>query len=314
MVLFAATDLDLFTAVAHGSATLPDLVARTGAASEPLRLLLESCVAEGLLTRDGSRYANTPATDTFLVKGRPAYAAHGLKYAEDLYEPWGQLAALVRTGKPTMPPGTILGTDKAKTRAFVLAMHERARGMSAVLPHGADFSGRKRLLDVGGGPGTYSVALVQQTPGLRSTVLDLPGVLEVTRELIDQQGFADRIDLRPGNYLTEDFGAGYDAALLSGMMHRETEDGCRLLLRKTYEALDPGGLVVVSDVFFDDDSKSTPPFAMSFALNMMLTSEHGSAHAKTEMVRWFEESGFTRVTTRALPPPNPHVLVVGFKP
>ena len=58
--------------------------------------------------------------------------------------------------------------------------------MSAVLPHGADFSGRRRLLDVGGGPGTYSIALVQQTPGLTSTVLDLPGVLEVTREIVEQ--------------------------------------------------------------------------------------------------------------------------------
>ena len=72
------------------------------------------------------------------------------------------------------------------------------------------------------------------------------------------------------------------------MMHREREDGCRLLLRKSFDALEPGGLVVVSDVFFDDDAKNSPPFAMSFALNMMLTSDHGSAHAKTEMARWID--------------------------
>jgi hypothetical protein len=314
MMLFAATELDVFTALGGGSRTLEELVSATSAQPEPLRMLLEGCVAEGLLTVADGRYANTPVTDTFLVKNRPAYGGHGLKYAEDLYEPWGRLAQMVRTGRPAIDPETILGTDKAKTRAFVLAMHERARGMSAVLPHGADFSGRTRLLDVGGGPATYSMALVEQTPGLTSTVLDLPGVLEVTKELVAQHGFSDRIQLRPGNYLTEPFGSGYDSVLLSGMMHRESADGCRLLLRKAFEALDPGGFAVVSDVFFTDDNKNTPPFAIHFALNMMLTSDEGSAHAKTEMARWMTEAGFNNVQIKDLPPPNPHSLVTGAKP
>jgi cyclopropane fatty-acyl-phospholipid synthase-like methyltransferase len=227
---------------------------------------------------------------------------------------WERLAVLVRTGRPVIDPESILGDQKEKTRAFVLAMHERARGMSAVLPHGVDFSGRRRLLDVGGGPGTYSIALVQRIPGLTSTVLDRPGVLEITREIIADYGCQNRVDLLPGDYLTSPFGSGYDAVLLSGMMHREVPANCRLLLRKSFEALDPGGLVVVSDVFFDTDRKDTPPFAISFALNMMLTSEEGSAHAKTEMAAWMEESGFRGVDQRPLPPPNPHTLIVGTKP
>ena len=162
--------------------------------------------------------------------------------------------------------------------------------------------------------GTYSMALVERVPGLHSTVLDLPGVLEVTRELVDQFGLSGRIDLRPGNYLTSDFGSGFDAVLLSGMMHRETESGCRLLLRKAFDALDPGGLIVVSDVFFEDDRKNSPPFAIYFAINMMLTSHEGSAHAKTEMARWMAEAGFRNVQIKELPPPNPHTLVVGEKP
>ena len=314
MVLFAAVDLEVFTAVAGGARTAATLAAFCGAAPEPMRVLLDFCVAEGLLTCDGLTYSNTPAGDAFLVKGRPAYIAHGLKYAENLYPAWGRLADLIRTGRPAIEPESILGDDKAKTRAFVYAMHERARGMSAVLPHGADFSGRTRLLDVGGGPGTYSMALVQQTPGLRATVLDRPGVLEVTREIIERHGFADRIDLLPGDYLVSPFGSGYDAALLSGMMHRETADGCRLLLGKTFDALVPGGLAVVSDVFYDDDRKNTPPFALSFAINMMLTSDHGSAHAKTEMATWMAECGFTGIQIRDLPRPNPHTLVLGVKP
>lgn len=314
MVLFAATELDVFTQLHGGGGTAEDVARKSGLQVEPTRLLLEACAAEGMVTREGNRYYNTAVADTFLVRSQPTYGGHGLKYAEDLYPAWGRLVDLVRTGKPTMDPDTILGDDPEKTRAFVLAMHERARGLSSVLPHGADFRGRRSLLDVGGGPGTYSMALVQQTPGLRSTVLDLPGVLAVTREIVDSHGMADRITLRPGNYLTSEFGSGFDAVLLSGMMHRETGEHCRLLLRKAFAALDPGGIVVVSDVYFDDDTKTTPPFAVYFALNMMLTSTEGSAHGKTEMARWVEGAGFAQVRVQDLPPPNPHALVIGIKP
>jgi hypothetical protein len=313
MVLFAASELDVFTHISRGHTTVDALAAACGAQREPLRMVLEWCVADGTLTSDGTIYQNTPATLAYLVKEQPAYAGTGLKYAQDLYPAWAELTSLVRTGRPTIDPESILGDDKAKTRAFIYAMHERARGLGSVLPAGVDFSGRRRLLDVGGGPGTYSIALVQKTPGLQSTVMDLPGVLEITKEIVENHGCADRITLLPGNYLTTPFGSGHDAVLMSGMMHREHESECRLLLAKAFEALDSGGLMVVSDVFFDDDRKNTPPFALSFALNMMLTSNHGSAHAKTEMSRWMSDAGFTAIDVRPLPPPNPHTLIVGYK-
>jgi hypothetical protein len=314
MVLFAASELDVFTNISLGHTTAEALASACGAQREPLRMVLEWCVADGTLTSDGTHYQNTPATAAYLVKGQPAYAANGLKYAQDLYPAWGGLTGLVRTGRPSIDPESILGDDKEKTRAFIYAMHERARGLGSVLPAGVDFSGRRRLLDVGGGPGTYSMALVQKTPGLTSTVLDLPGVLAITREIVESHGYSDRISMLPGDYLTTAFGSGFDAILLSGMMHREREAEVRLLLRKSFEALDAGGLIVVSDVFFEDDRKNSPPFALSFALNMMLTSNHGSAHAKTEMQRWMTESGFTRIDLRPLPPPNPHTLIVGYRP
>jgi len=315
-VLFAALELDVFTPLADGPRTAAEVAAAIGGPLQmaPLQMLLDACASQGLLVAEGDRYSNTPVADAFLVKGRPAYSANSFKYVENLYPAWGHLADLVRTGKPPMPAEVMLGNDKAVTRAFVLAMHERARGIGSVLKHFVDLTGRKRLLDVGGGPGTYTVELVRQTPGLTSTVLDVPGVLEVTRELVDASGVADRITLMPGDYLTSPFGTGFDVALLSGMMHRETPANCQLLLRKAFAAMEPGGLVMVSDVFFDDASKRTPPFAVHFALNMMLTSDDGSAHAMTEMADWMREAGFVDVVTQALPKPNPHTILTGTRP
>jgi predicted O-methyltransferase YrrM len=314
MVLFAASELNIFTLLGSGPRTAHDVAEAAGGHLEPVRLLLNGCVDAGLLVREADSYRNTSVADAFLVQGRPAYIGHGLKYAEDLYPVWGRLAELTRTNAPVMEPESLLGGDPEKTRAFVLAMHERARGIGAVLPHGVDLTGRTKLLDVGGGRGTYSISLVRHTPGLQSTVLDLPGVLAIAKEIIADNGCADRIATMPGNYLTTPFGDGYDVVLLSGMMHRETPDTCRLLLRKAFAALDSGGLVIVSDVFFDDDERTAPPFATHFALSMMLTAEHGTTHAKTRMAAWMSEAGFGGVEIRNLPKPNPHSLVVGTKP
>jgi hypothetical protein len=312
--LFAAADLGVFTALGDGPKTAVEVAASLGIPhAEPLRLVMEMCATSALLQRDGERYSNTPTTDFFLVRGRPSYIGAGLAYAADLYPAWGTLTALVRSGKATLPPDPILGNDPAKTRHFVLAMHQRAKDIGSVLPLGVDLTGCRRLLDVGGGPGTYSMRLIAKTPGLRSTVLDLPSVLAVTREIVESEGYADRIDLLPANYLTEDFGTGYDAVLLSGMMHRETAANCRMLLRKAVAALNAGGQVIVSDVFFEDDLKVSPPFAVQFALHMMLSSDEGSAHARTEMTAWMTAAGCTGVTARPLPPPNPHTLIVGRK-
>jgi hypothetical protein len=313
-VLFAATELDVFSKLSAGPMTAAEVAKACGAKAEPTRFVLDACVTAGMIERDGEKYKNSPTSEFFLVRGKGPYIGDGLKYAEDLYPAWGRVAELMRTGKPVMPPETILGDDPEKTRAFVLAMHERAKGIGAVLPHGADLTGRKHLIDIGGGPGTYSVGLVRQTPGLRSTILDRPGVLAVTKELVAEQGFSDRVNLRPADYLKDDFGSGYDVALLSGMMHRETPESCQLLLRKAFAALDPGGLVMVSDVFFDDDSKTSPPFATFFAINMMLTAEHGTCHARTEMAAWMKAAGFVNVEIKPLPPPNPHTLLFGTKP
>ena len=314
MILFAATDLGVFTVLADGPLDAAAVARSCGAHPHGTEGLLNACVAERLLERDGDGYRNTPTADTFLVRGRPAFMGDAFKYAEDLYPAWGRLAEFARTNVPPVRAEEMLGQDKARTRHFVRAMHNRARGTAKALPHDVDLRGRRHLLDVGGGPGTYSMILCEQNPGLTATVFDLPGVLEVTREIVDEHGFTARVRLHPGSYLTDDFPGGNDVVLLSGMMHRETPGTCRMLLRKAFAALEPGGLVVVSDVFFDDERHVSPPFAAHFALNMMLTSPHGSAHGKTEMAAWMREAGFRDVQVRDLPAPKLDTNLFGTRP
>jgi hypothetical protein len=71
--------------------------------------------------------------------------------------------------------------------------------------------------------------------------------------------------------------------------------------------------MIAAHVFFDSETKDSPPFATLFALNMMLSSDHGSAHAVPEMSRWMTEAGFSRIDVKPLPPPMPHTILTAVK-
>lgn len=315
MVLLSCNRLRIFEMLSEGPRTAEELARQCGTDPRPTAMLLNAAVAHRLATRDDDgRYDNSAVTNAFLVAGRPAYLGDALKYSQDLYSVWGQLSESVLSGAPPMSPETILGTDVERTRNFVLGMHNRALGIASSLVRELDLTGRRRLLDVGGGPATYSMLLVKSTPSLRATVLDLPPVVEIAQEIIAESGCADRIETVGGDYRVADFGEGHDVILMSGMLHREPPESCRELLAKAFAALEPGGLVVVSDVFFDSDSHDSPAFATLFALTMFLTSEHGGAHAVTEMSDWMAAAGFGELEVSPLPPPMPHTIIIGTKP
>lgn len=309
-VFLTANRLRLFDVLAGGGKSTAEISAELGLEPRQARLFLNACVALGLLElRDGC-YANTAVARAFLVSGSPGYMGNAILYSDHLYGTWGQLEQGLRQAAPVLPPQSYLGGDAERTRAFVYGMHDRALGLARSLVGLVDLTGRRRMLDVGGGPGTYSILLTQRFPGLESDVLELEGVASIAREIVAANGAADRVKLLPGDYHTTPFPGGRDVVLMSGMFHRETEDGCRRLIAKARGCLEPGGLLIVSDVFADAGGAS-PLFATLFGLNMMLTAPDGGIHADADVARWMTEAGFTGLTTRHFPPPMPHRVVVG---
>jgi predicted O-methyltransferase YrrM len=267
----------------------------------------------GFLTEQSGRFENAPVAATFLVSRSPAFMGNVIRYSDQLYSAWGSLEDALRSGKPALPAETYLGDDPARTRGFVMAMHERALGIARVLVNVLDLQGRRRMLDVGGGPGTYSVLLTERFPGLCSEVLELPGVAAVARELVASAGASERVVMRDGDYHSSDFGSGKDVVLMSGMFHRESEATCRGLIERASACLDSGGLLVVSDVFTDEGG-ALPTFAAMFGLNMMLTAPDGGVHADADVMRWMGDCGFRDMRMVPLPPPMPHRVVMGLKP
>lgn len=312
-VFLTANRLRLFDQLAAGPRPLAQIAADLGLEPRAARLFLNACAALGLLQAEGEAYANSPVSQTFLVQGSPAFMGNAVRYSDQLYDTWGRLEQGLRRGEPVLPAESYLGVDPERTRAFVHGMHDRASGIGRSLVGLVDLTGRRRMLDVGGGPGTYSALFARQYPTLRSVVLELEAVARIGREILAGSDAQDRVEFVTGDYHTSDFPAQRDVVLMSGMFHRESAQDCRRLIRKAAECLVPGGLLVVSDVFTDRGGAS-PPFAALFGLNMMLTAPNGGVHADADVADWLGAAGFIRVEIRPFPPPMPHRIVIGARP
>jgi predicted O-methyltransferase YrrM len=310
--LLAANRVGVFRALGGGPMSADAVAAALGLARRPTRLLLKACVGLGLLEEDERGFRNHPASQLFLVPGSEAFLGNALRYADDMWDGWSRLDAVLADGEPSVAPETYTGADEERTRNFVYGMHGRALGVGQALVTLVDLRGRRRLLDVGGGPGTYSALFTRACPELLATVLDLPEVVALAGEILASMRAADRVATLAGDYRTTTFPSGNDVVLMSGMFHRETEATCRELIRRGREALVPGGLLIVADVFTERGG-ATPAFAALFGLNMMLSAPDGGVHADVDVAAWMEEAGLSGIARRPFPPPMPHRVVLGTR-
>jgi ubiquinone/menaquinone biosynthesis C-methylase UbiE len=311
--LFAALEVDLFTAIhrAGGSADAAALADLAGVDARGLRLLLDACVAVGLLIKQGNRYANTAAGKTALVAGAPHDLTRAIRYNRDVYSAWGRLTELVKTGRPVEAPEIHLGEDAGRTRRFVLAMHGRALGIGRSVVPLLDLAGCGRLLDLAGGPGTYAVLLAQAHPSLTCVTVDLPAVSAVATELVREAGLSQRVLCQAGDYHTDDYEAGaFDAVTIFGALHQESPQQIVAILKRARAALKPGGRIFILDMM-TDSTHTHPVFSALFAVNMALTTSNGWVFSDEELKGWLAEAGFDAGETRPAPPPMPHWLVCG---
>ena len=312
-VLFAALDSGVFGALRERpESTVGELAAELSLSERGLRLLLDGCVALGLLVKREERYRNTAAGSEMLVAGGSHDLTQAIRYNQDVYTAWGRLSQLVATGAPVEAPEIHLGEDSERTRRFVLSMYGRAMGIGRAVVPLLDFEGVERLLDVGGGSGAYSILLAQANPKLEATVLDLPAVVAVADELIEQAGVSGRVRTMAGDYHVTEFPSEQDAIIFFGVLHQESAESIAKLMERAYRALRPGGKLFVLDMM-TDATHTYPPFSALFALNMALTTQDGWVFSWDEMEGWMRAAGFGAIELSGVPPPMPHKLMSGRK-
>ena len=304
-VLFAAIDCDVFARVERGEfagATPP----------RGMRLLLDACVAEGLLEKHGEAYLNTQAGRMALVPGAPADLTKAIRYNRDVYPAWGRLAEFAKTGRPVERPETHLGEDAARTKAFAASMFGRAMGIGrGVVPMLGALKGR--ILDLAGGPGAYAILMCQSNPDATCVTVDLPAISAEAEGYVAKSGLAGRIECRAGDYHADEYEAdAYDVVTIFGALHQESPEQIVEILKRAHRALKAGGRLLVLDMM-TDATHTAPKFSALFAVNMALTTENGWVFSDEELKGWMREAGFMPGETRAVPPPMPHWLVEAVK-
>jgi SAM-dependent methyltransferase len=286
-VFLTAAELDLFTLLADGPLSLEEAVAARGADPRGLGILFDALAAMGLLEKSDNRWRTVPALVPFLSSHGERSLLPLALHSVNLWDRWSRLTEVVAGSRPGA------GDRDAWTRSFIGAMHAIAAPQADGLVAAVEPGVARRLLDVGGGPGTYTLAFVRAVPGMHATLLDLPAVIELARGNIGAAGLLDRVDLVAGDLGTDDLPGGHDLAFVSAIIHMLGPDGNTALFRKVHDALVPGGRIVIRDHVMSSD-RTAPRAGALFAVNMLVGTEEGGTFTFEEISSWLVEAGFER--------------------
>ena len=268
--LFAAVEFDLFTHIARGADGMYALERATGIAENRLVTLLTALKSLGLITEHDGRLINAPATARYLVAGTPGDFRDYVRLVNGAfgYESFRHLGAALR-GERIFPDkgfyeGLIYGAGIGGEQ-FSSAQHTGSLGPARLMAKRVQLNGRKRLLDVGGGSGAYTLAFCAANPELSATILDFPQTIDTARRNAEEAGFAARITHLAGSAITTDWPTGHDVILMSYLWSAVGEDDVAVLARRVMDTLPAGGLVLVHD-FMVDNAREGPPFAAWYLL------------------------------------------------
>jgi 2-hydroxy-4-(methylsulfanyl)butanoate S-methyltransferase len=301
--MFAALELDLFTHLAGGPLTCAELSARTGIPGNRLQTLLHAVTALGLTTAERGRYTNAPAAERWLVRGAPEdYGDYfRLQIARQIYPALLHLDAGINgTGLAFETLGGLLA-EPDEARTFTTAQHAASRGPARALAGRLPIRDARRLLDVGGGSGAFSIALCERNPELRCTVLDLPAVVDAGRELRREDGAGPRVEFVAADAMTGGWPGEQDVVLMSYLLSALGDGEVDVVLQRARGSLRPGGLLVVHD-FMLDDLGAGPALAALWFLQYVAYRHDGVSFSAADLRERLRAARFRPTTTEVLVP------------
>lgn len=310
----AASELGIFGGLAHRRECNAEGIAQA-LKLEPgsTTLLLDACVALGLLEKEGDLYRNSPEAETYLVPGAPLDLSLCIRESREAFGCWASLAQFARSGVANGHRATEQDADGAQLTASLLLQHTCVLSTGRPVIRRLDLYGRKRLLEVGGGPGTYSVLISLEFPQLHCRVLERPEVVKIAATLIEQQGASPYVSMVAGDYRNGPLPDGNDVVLLFKILHQEMAGRIPQLLRRAADSLNPGGVVYVMDVM-TDETRTVPAASALFALNLALARREGYVFTHVELQGWMEQAGLRDFAVEALPGRTPQWLARAVKP
>ena len=315
--LLSAIEIGVFTELSRGAEQFDALGGRLGLHPRSSRDFLDALVALGFLTRSGDRYANTPETDLFLDRGKPSYVGGILEMANHrLYPFWGHLTEALRTGMPqnevkTGGPGVFetLYADPARLQQFLAAMTGISHGANMTIARAFPWKDYRTFVDVGTAQGDLAAQIALANPHLQGQAFDLPEVAPIFEAYAQKVGVADRVRFVPGDFFQQPFPAA-DVVLMGHILHDWDLPTKKMLIQKAFDAVPPGGALIVYEAIIDDD-RSKNAFGLLMSLNMLIETPGGFDYTGADCSGWMREAGFS--TMRVEPLVGPDSMVIGIK-
>lgn len=307
-ILGSAAKHGVFNALENDGDDAAGVAKKTGISPRGAQAVLDGLTGLGLLALSNGRYANTPESAAFLLKGKPSYLGGMAEVMAASLTDWATLPAAVKSGSPT-GSSTATVPDNELWRALVPAIATMSLPVARMAAEklGLAKAGAVRWLDVGGGSGVWSAVWLGANKQARGVQLDWPGVNKIAKEYVGGFGVADRFETVDGDFHDADFGAGrYDYAIYGHIAHQESPADNVAIFKKFRKALKPGGTLLVNDFVLEDD-RTGHPFAMMFSSQMLLVSKSGAAWRKSDYRTWLAEAGFSSV--EIMPTPGPATVV-----
>ena len=315
LVLEAAIRHRIFDLLDGGPKTVSEIQKETGASERGLSAIMNVLVGLEFLAKDKQGYFSlTPESATFLVSTKPSFQGGFLRHgSEQLIPKWLHLNKIVKTGEPAAAVNKEeAGGDffqqfvndifpLSYPAAQALSRHYNANAAAPAV----------RVLDLAAGSGVWGIAMAQGSEKVRVTAVDWPEVIPVTRKTVARFGLADRFSYVEGDLLQADFGSGHNLATLGHILHSEGRERSQALLKKTFQALAPGGTISIAEFLVNAD-RTGPLNALFFAVNMLVNTESGDTYSFEEISSWLKAAGFTDARTLDAPGPSP--LVLATKP
>lgn len=262
--------------------TARSLAKEIGADVRATGILLDALTGLGLVIKQNNKYRNSSSASRFLVSGSPYYQGDIIKHGETMWDRWSDLDRVMKTGKPSQ--------RSRDHNAFILGMHNISSLKAKEIISGVGLEGVERALDLGGGPGTYSLEMARR--GAQVTLFDLPETIKIAKKLLARSPKASKnMAFIKGDFLVDDIGKGYDLIFLSQIVHSFSETENISLLRKCRKALNNKGRVVIHE-FPINEQKTDPVSSALFAVNMLVNCEGGRTWSFGDMKEWFLKAKF----------------------
>ncbi|MDA8387417.1 MAG: methyltransferase [Nitrospiraceae bacterium] len=279
--LITANNLDVFRHLKTPK-TARQVASRIKTDARATAILLDAVAALGLLKKTGDRYSNGEVANAFLVPSSAYYQGDIIRHADNLWRSWSRLDDVVRTGNPAPREKTDIGP-------FIMGMHNLAVFKATPVMDAAGLDGVKSALDLGGGPGTYTIEMRKR--GVADvTIFDRPDAVKIARKNLRKHGVSG-VKFLTGDFLTDDIGNGYDLALLSHIMHSNSGEGCLSLLKKVRASLNSKGRAIIHD-FQLEENRTAPLSSALFSVNMLVGTPAGRCYTYSEYRSFLRQAGF----------------------